>query len=489
MQESSDKSEIVDACDIDAINERAATWAGPGETVHPVGIERIIVADDGLDALADVVADYAAGGAVLMVVDRTAMWRGGDDLKSQISKFLAQRLRLDVLRLPAAADGESHAEHAGAELHADMEVARTLAEGLSDFSAVLAVGSGSVTDVVKYARHLYVKKTGRTLPFISFPTAASVTAYCSALAALTYHGVKRTFAARPPNAIVCDLKTLADAPRVMTQAGFADVLARGVSAGDWFLAQQLGMDDGYSQVPARLLEGAERAMIARAQGVAAGEVDAIRAVTQAMLLAGMAMSLVNMTAPLSGWEHVISHFLDMTAEEHGRPLALHGGQVGVAALMSARAYERAWGEMDLDRLTVDREERACRTAIEDALQTYDASGEMTAEVWRDYDSKLRRWRGNAQARRLFVAHCRNGEMIGRLRGIVSSAADIDDALRRAGAPRRFEDLNEPIDRTSARTAMLHGHLIRARFTFGDLLAESGWLTEDHVDRLLGAEVD
>ena len=75
-------------------------------------------------------------------------------------------------------------------------------------------------------------------------------------------------------------------------------------------------------------------------------------------------------------------------------------------------------------------------------------------------------------------------MTGQLRGIVSSAADINDALCRAGAPQRFEDLNAAIDPASARTAMLHGHLIRARFTFGDLLAESGWLTENHVEELL-----
>ena len=479
MQESSGTSEIVDPCDIHAINERAAAWAGPGETVCPVGIERIVVADDGLDALADVVADYAAGGSVLMVVDRTPMRRGGDDLKSRVSNSLAKHVRLDVLRLPVATS-----EDTGADLHADMDVARELADELDDFAVVLAVGSGTVTDVVKYARHLHVNKTGRRLPFVSFPTAASVTAFTSALAALSVHGVKRTFPATPPDAVVCDLRTLADAPRAMTQAGFADVLARGVSAGDWFLAQQLGMDDGYSQVPARLLEGAEWAMIARAGGVAAGGLEAVRAVTEAMLLAGMAMSLVNKTAPLSGWEHVISHFLDMTAEHHGRPLALHGGQVGVAALLSARAYERAWGEMDLDRLTVDREERACRAAIGDALKTYDASGEMTAEVWRDYERKLQRWHGGAEARRLFVERCRSGEMTGQLRGIVSSAADINDALCRAGAPRRFEDLNAAIDPASARTAMLHGHLIRARFTFGDLLAESGWLTENHVEELL-----
>ena len=270
----------------------------------------------------------------------------------------------------------------------------------------------------------------------------------------------------------------------MTQAGFADVIARGVSAGDWYLAHQLGMDDGYSQVPGRLLEEAEREMIARAEGVAAGELNAVRAVTEASLLAGMAMSLVNKTAPLSGWEHVISHFLDTSAEHDGRKLALHGGQVGVAALVSARAYERAWSEMDLDRLTGDRDASVYRAAIEDAIRPYDVSGDMTDEVWRDFEQKLKRWQAAGDARRSFVTACRSGAVAKGLNGIVRSAEDLDDALRRAGAPRSFEELDQPICRSSAHAAMLHGHLIRTRFTFGDLLAESGWLTDNHVEELL-----
>ena len=382
MQESAPTNDRIDPADIATINLRARLWAAPNETVHPVQIERIVVAEDALGALRETVAEYAASGRVLMVADRTEMTRGNQDLKSQISNDLAKRVPVEIVCLP----------YAGAvELHADLEIARRLADELHNFAAVLAVGSGSLTDVVKYARFLHVNKTGRRLPFVSFPTAASVTAFTSALAALSVHGVKRTFPATPPDAVICDLQTLADAPRIMTQAGFADVIARGVSASDWYLAYQLGMDDGYSQVPGRLLEEAEREMIARAEGVAAGELNAVRAVTEASLLAGMAMSLVNKTAPLSGWEHVISHFLDTSAEHDGRKLALHGGQVGVAALVSARAYERAWSEMDFDQLPVDRDASVYRAAIEDAIRPYDVSGDMTDEVWRDFEQKLKRW--------------------------------------------------------------------------------------------------
>ncbi len=44
-----------------------------------------------------------------------------------------------------------------------------------------------------------------------------------------------------------------------------------------------------------------------------------------------------------------------------------------------------------------------------------------------------------------------------------------------GAPRRSCDLDEPICGDSFTAAVRFAHLIRARFTFGDLLSECEWL--------------
>ncbi len=465
----------IDPADIAGINERAFAWAAERETIHPVQIDELVMADDAIDTLAEAVRSRAGGGRVTMVVDPTPMRRGGDDLKPLIEATLAGAVRLTVRRLPDEPD---------AAFYADMEAARRLADELDGFSAVVSVGSGSITDTVKYARHLLVQKTRRKLPFISFPTAASVTAYTSALAALTIEGVKRTLPASPPEVLICDLATLADAPRIMTQAGFADVLARGVSYGDWYLASQFGMDDTFSHVPGRLLENAEREMIAQAEGVAAGERNALRAVTEAVLLAGMAMSLVNQTAPLSGWEHAVSHFLDLTAAHDGREPALHGGQVGIGTLVAARAYERAWNELDLDRLTDDQDDAVYRKTIENACRRYDTRGTLISEIWQDFQRKLTRWRAARDARRAFVEHHRGGAFDAFLHDAVRPAAEIEEALRRAGAPRRFADLNEPIRRSSARAAVRYAHLIRGRFTLGDLLSETGWLDDAHAGELL-----
>lgn len=467
--------ERVDPTDVAGINERAQVWAENGTTIHPVQIEQIVVAEDALPALIDAVRSAAAGQRLLMVADHTPIRRGGDDLKPLIEDALARVTLLSVRRLP---------DDPARPFHADIEAAQRLAGGLGEFAALLSVGSGSITDVVKHARHLYAERTRRKLPFISFPTAASVTAYTSALTVLTVDGVKRTLPARPPDVVICDLHTLADAPPIMTQAGFGDILARSVSGGDWFLASQLGMDDTFSHVPSRLLEHAEREMIRQAGAIAAGELTAVRTVNDALLLAGMAMSLVNQTTPLSGWEHAISHFLDLTAAHDGREPALHGGQVGVGTLVAARAYEQAWDQLDLERLAIDQSDRLYRETIERVFGRHDPSGRLLAEVWRDYERKLSRWRAAIDVRREFAERCRAGDLNAFLRDAVRPAADVEKALREVRAPRRFVELDEPIWHASAHAAVCYGHLVRARFTFGDLLTETGWLNDERADELL-----
>ncbi len=352
------------------------------------------------------------------------------------------------------------------------------------------MGSGSVTDVSKYARHLLLEENpSASMPFIAFPTAASVTAFTSALAVLTVEGVKRTLSSRPPSAVICDLRTIADAPPIMVQAGFGDVLARSVAYGDYYLANEIGMDDGFSSVPGQLLSWSEQDMLQRAEQVAARELAGVRSVMEAILLAGMAMSVVNQTAPISGWEHVISHYLDMSSGYDKREQALHGGQVGAATLSSARAYERAWSRLDLDRISssIAVDASAEKRRVESLFMKFDTSGGMAAEIWRDYDKKMTRWQKAKPARERFVARKRAGEYEAFLRQNVRPSSAVAAALARAGAPQRFCDLDQPIAFASAHAAVQFSHIIRARFTLGDLLDQGGWLTAESAASVLAED--
>ncbi|MFQ5490050.1 MAG: iron-containing alcohol dehydrogenase [Phycisphaerae bacterium] len=470
------EAEYLDVTCVAGVNARIRAWTSYGEPVEPVAIERVVVLDDALGALADVVAGYAGGGPALMLMDRSAMDRRGESLKPVIEEAVAGRVDLTILRWPE--DGEG-------QLHAELGLARSLAQMLREYAVVVSVGSGTVTDLAKYARHLAGESSGGDGPaFVCFPTAASVTAYTSALAVMTVDGVKRTLPAKAPDAVICDLRTLTDAPAAMTRAGFGDILARSVAYGDYFLAVELGMDDRFSDVPARMLELAEQTMIQRASAVAAGESAGVRAVLEALLLAGMAMSVTGQTAPISGWEHVISHYLDLAAGSAGRPLGLHGAQVGVATLVSARAYERAWTELEVERLLKEVDvDQAC-ASVREQFGPLDASGRLSAEVARDLKKKLDRWNAAASQRKRFVERFRAGELDGFIERNVRSSAQVAAALLEAGAPRCFDAMQVPQPATVAHAAVKRGHLIRSRFTLGDLLERAGWLNDASAASLL-----
>ncbi len=470
-------TEPIDPQNIAAVNDQSRSWSA-GEVVRPVRIEQVMIADDALPALLETITRFAADGRVLLVGDRTAMRRGPEDLKAMLAEAFAAQVKTTVRALP---------DDPQTTFHADMAHARALADELDGVAVIVAVGSGSITDVAKYARHLRAAD-GRSAPrFVSFPTAASVTAYTSALAVLTIDGVKRTLDAAAPDAVICDLPTLASAPLAMTQAGFGDVLARSVAYGDWYLANALGMDDGFSTVPGKLLEHAENAMLASADGVRRADPPAVRAVMEALLLAGMAMSLVKQTAPVSGWEHVMSHYLDLTAHGDGRDLALHGAQVGVATLVAAKAYGQAWGNLDPDAIARDIEPAAYLAAADDAFAPYDPAGAMRAEIRRDLERKLTRWNAARAERGRFIARMQDGEFDAFLRANVRPPEAVADALARTGAVASFRALTPTVPATTAHGAVRHSHRIRARFTFGDLLDQAGWLTPEIARALLDPE--
>jgi glycerol-1-phosphate dehydrogenase [NAD(P)+] len=487
------RSMHVDPTDIAAINRMTREWALPSETIHPVAIDRVVVAQSAVDRFVHAVEQAAGAAPVLLVQDTAAMTRAGDDLKPMLADRLRRVCKPLVLALnDAVCDAwlggderlpDSQTAPSPREFHATLPLARRLGESLGDFAAIVSIGSGSITDIAKYARHLHAERTGAALPFICFPTAASVTAYTSALAVLTVDGVKRTLPARPPDTVICDLQTLVDAPRKLTQAGFADVLARSVSAGDWWLSHQLGMDDSFSEAPIKLLQDAEDSMLHNAAGVARGGHQAVHAVTEALLLAGMAMSIVNQTAPLSGWEHVISHFLDLTAAADRRETALHGAQVGVGTLVSARAYESALEQFDIGLLANELYRPDEPGLVRRALAEYAFDESLLAEIERDLVTKAERWRGARPRRLEFIDRWRAAEITTALRDRVRDPTFIAEALRRAGAPCSCDALDHPVPDNTARNAVAHAHLIRARFTLGDLLAAGGWLSDCNIRAL------
>ena len=81
------------------------------------------------------------------------------------------------------------------------------------------------------------------------------------------------------------------------------------------------------------------------QGLGRRDPQAVEAVTEALILSGVAMGLVGNSRPASGAEHHMAHYWEMDALRRGEEHPLHGNSVGSAAVVSASLYELAAKEL------------------------------------------------------------------------------------------------------------------------------------------------
>ena len=182
----------------------------------------------------------------------------------------------------------------------------------------LAVGSGTITDITRYAS--FCSRNG----FISLPTAPSVDAYTSVGAALTMGGFKKTVPCQVPAAVFADLQTLCQAPRDMIAAGFGDVLGKYTSLADWQLGHLL-LGERYDTGVAGRLRRALLSCVENAKAIGRASRGGIAVLMEGLLESGVCMAEFGSSRPASGAEHIFSHFWEIKRKQEGRPPILHGG--------------------------------------------------------------------------------------------------------------------------------------------------------------------
>ena len=149
---------------------------------------------------------------------------------------------------------------------------------------LIAVGSGSINDITKYAAH----RAGK--PYVVFGTAPSMNGYTSVSAAITEDGLKKSLAATLPRGVFLDLDVMAAAPHRLIAAGFGDSLARATAQTDWLMAHLL-LAKPYREAPFRLLADDEDALIANGAGLRDGNLQAITVLVRTLVLSGLGMTI------------------------------------------------------------------------------------------------------------------------------------------------------------------------------------------------------
>jgi len=360
-----------------------------------------------------------------------------------------------------------------AKLHPDERLVEQTAERLRETGALgLAVGAGTINDVTKAASFNLDR------PYAVVATAPSMNGWTSAIAAVVVNGLKMTLSSRAPVLVVGDLDILARAPERMVGAGFADLTAKWVAAGDWRLADRL-VGSGYDPEVEEISKAAIELLDGWEEGVAERRPEALERLMEALCISGLSMAVAGSSAHISGAEHLFSHYIDMMLPEVSER-ELHGRQVGIGTLCSAALYEQLlrWSpdDLDIEACIASRPPWEMRRKAIERHFGHLASvviGQVTAIPTEG--PKLR-----ARLERLVSLW---PELREELAEAVAPRALIEEKLRKAGAPTHYGELG--LDGRQAVEILEWAGDIRNRYTILHLAAEIGrlqWWARDAIGR-------
>jgi glycerol-1-phosphate dehydrogenase [NAD(P)+] len=408
-----------------------------------VGTRSLVIAPSLAGSEGDLVAGLGFGRRVAVVSDPATHAALGD----RVERALAGRFAVQSLVLPA-------------DPLPDMPTAQAIRRETRSADALIAVGSGTINDLCKFAAALDGK------PYAVFATAPSMNGYTSQTAAITESGMKKSLAAQAPRGAFFDLAVLAAAPPRLIRAGLGDSLCRTTAQADWLLAHLL-LGRPYRTLPFALLQDDEPDLFAHAADLMAGSHEVMERLVRTLVLSGFGTAIVGSSEPASQGEHLVSHYIDMFADP-ARPVVFHGEQVGVTTLSAAR-LQHAMLETRPVVFPDNRSEADFRARYGD---------EVGASCWREFAPKaLDRDKAEAMNARLSLAWDGIRDAV---TAVLLPHARLRDVLAAAGAPLTCDAIALP--RPFYEAALLGARDVRDRYTFFDLAADSRRLP-DLVARL------
>ncbi|MEW7009779.1 iron-containing alcohol dehydrogenase [Lentilitoribacter sp. EG35] len=342
--------------------------------------------------------------------------------------------------------------------HADMANVRELSKKIEGFSSVVAVGSGTVNDLTKYATF----QDGRR--YMVFGTAGSMNGYTSSTASITLDsGLKVSLPAQVPAGFFVDLEVCASAPSYLNAAGFGDCLCRSVAQIDWWMSHRL-LGSVYYHDPYILEIPDEIELMERAEGIASGDIEAVGYLFRVLTLCGLGISFTGISNHGSMGEHQISHYIDCFARD-AHPGSLHGQQVGVATLTMARIQSHFLSsetapkigptELDLDGMIM-------RMGKEVATQCHE---EISKKAFNSQQAD----EFNMKIESIWP------ELRQQCLDISIPVEKLEQKLRAAKGSCTSEEMGLPTK--VYREAVCHGHEMRNRFSFADIADGAGVLKE------------
>jgi glycerol-1-phosphate dehydrogenase [NAD(P)+] len=325
---------------------------------------------------------------------------------------------------------------------ADMDTAQALIKVGRSYEWLVAVGSGTINDLCKFAAHQL------HIPYTVFATAPSMNGYVSANASLSESGYKKSYAATAPAAVFCDIELLSSAPQRLIQAGLGDLLCRSTVQADWLLSHLL-CGTPYEARYFEWLKPTETLLLRQSAGLLRGDKQVVHALTLGLIVSGLAMRDQGNSAPASQSEHLIAHAVEMLYPTAPQPY--HGEAIAVTTLTAARYQEaRLNGSPQLNLVSNAQIEARLPPHIwlEAAAQyTRKINAVKTSEA----QNRLQNWPA----------------LVNRIKADWLAPNVLQTALANAGCPTTPEQLGW--GKNDYANAVAVAPLMRDRFTFLDLI--------------------
>ncbi len=201
-----------------------------------------------------------------------------------------------------------------------------------EYDLILAVGAGSIHDISRFIAH----ESG--IPFLSYPTAASVDGFVSTVAAMTWNGMKTTLPAVSPIAVYADIDVFSKAPYRLTASGISDLLGKYTALADWKISHLLTGEHFCERIDTMERDAIAK-VLACIDDLKEGKDAAYERLMYALLLSGLAMQMMGNSRPASGAEHHISHLWEMEVINTTLD-ALHGEKVSIGLLLALEKYQQ-----------------------------------------------------------------------------------------------------------------------------------------------------
>lgn len=281
---------------------------------HRCSIKHVIIESGAVKKVGSLLDGYQK---VLLVADTNTYATCGEEVKQQIGQKLE-----DVLIY----------QRAGLLIPNEEAIEEMRARLTKETDLILGIGSGVIQDLCKCVS--FQEK----LPYHIVATAPSMDGYASVGAAMIIGGMKVTYSAHVPEAIVADCEVLKDAPMDLIKSGYGDILGKYSCLNDWKLARVVRGEYFCQYVYDLTFD-----MLVKTKDLGpkllSRDPEAIQVLMEALVGVGVAMAMVGNSRPASGSEHHLSHFFEITGIVDDTPYFMHGTDVVYSSVYTEKLRE------------------------------------------------------------------------------------------------------------------------------------------------------